>query len=285
MKRFYLFAAALLVVAACEKENGKDNDKTTDPITEITYAGETYKVVTLADGSIWMAENLRYVPEGKEVSEDPAENAGIWYPYEVKDGAAVVLKDEASIKEYGYLYDIETVLGAKLTTDNFKSFEGSRGICPEGWHVPTRADWFSILGYAQKTDGMQEDEKDNTACFWNEDANGGEVFSMMEDAFALKVTGYRMRANILDATVGKYTVSPLTGENNCSDESMYGVPTMGYYWASTGYKSSIDSDGETLKNLQFFSAMVMFSTAYKNGRVTCGYNNMANGCPLRCVKD
>ncbi len=39
-----------------------------------------YKTVTLKDGRTWMAENLRYVPEGKTPSSDPAEEAGIWYP-------------------------------------------------------------------------------------------------------------------------------------------------------------------------------------------------------------
>ena len=284
MKKFYFIAAALLAVAACDK-NGNGNKEQDGPITEVTYAGETYKVITLADGSVWMAENLRYVPEGKKVSEDAAENAGIWYPYEVKDGAAVVLKDEASIKEYGYLYDIETALGVALNADNFKSFEGAKGICPEGWHIPTRADWFSILGYAQKTGDIESDETDKTAVFYDDKAKGATVFNLMkEDTFNLKVVGYRNRINGLEATVGKYVVTPLTGEANCADENFYGKPTMGYYLASTGHNSSLNADN-SLKNLQFFAAMTMFSPTYTNGRVTCGYNNYCNGGPIRCVKD
>lgn len=33
----------------------------------------------MKDGRCWMAENLRYVPAGMTVSDDPAEDTGIWY--------------------------------------------------------------------------------------------------------------------------------------------------------------------------------------------------------------
>ena len=46
----------------------------------VSWGGVDYKTVTLKDGRTWMAENLRYVPEGKTPSSDPAEEAGIWYP-------------------------------------------------------------------------------------------------------------------------------------------------------------------------------------------------------------
>ena len=52
------------------------------------YDGVEYKTVTLADGNTWMAENLRFIPRGKTVSSNPAEDAGIWYPASNADKVA-----------------------------------------------------------------------------------------------------------------------------------------------------------------------------------------------------
>ncbi len=75
----------------------------------------------------------------------------IWYPYELVtiDGTltAKALQDEASIKELGYLYDFQAALGGKEITDsNLTSFEGAQGICPKGWHIPTRLEYFNLVG-------------------------------------------------------------------------------------------------------------------------------------------
>ena len=90
MKKFILLTAATLAALAfnaCEKTGGSNEGGDTDPnFTEnegsFTYYGETYKTVTLENGSVWMAEPLRYIPEGYTVSSDPKDgNAHIWYPY------------------------------------------------------------------------------------------------------------------------------------------------------------------------------------------------------------
>lgn len=284
MKRFYLFAAALLVVAACEKENGKDKDKTTDPITEITYAGETYKVVTLADGSIWMAENLRYVPEGKTVSEDPAENAGIWYPYEVKDGKAVALKDEASIKKYGYLYDIETAFGATLNKENAGSFEGTRGICPEGWHVPTRADFLSIVGYSLRGDNDEGPVINENAPYYDAELGGAKVVVLDEAGFNHSFAGMISRTSY--QLTGKY-MSTVVSEKNSIVKSYYGRNAMSNYIGSTFHKVVYsDSDPELLSYYEYWGLTTSFilKTA-PEGKFYVSKLRSPSGMSLRCVKD
>ena len=69
-----------------EGEIGFEGEGTTEEIpVEFTeydgyfvYDGVEYKTVKLADGNTWMAENLRFIPRGRTVSSDPAEDAGIW---------------------------------------------------------------------------------------------------------------------------------------------------------------------------------------------------------------
>ena len=139
MKKIFYFSmavAATFAFTACEK-TGNGNQEETDPnFTEnegsFTYYGETYKTVTLENGSVWMAEPLRYVPEGLTPSENPADaSAHIWYPYSIsEDGTAVAATDEETIQANGYLYDLQAVFGSEITVDNCGSFEGVQGICP-----------------------------------------------------------------------------------------------------------------------------------------------------------
>ncbi len=282
MKKILFLAAALVAFAACEKD--PENKGPEGPVTEVTLGGETYKVVTLENGQVWMAENLRYVPEGKTVSDDPATNAtGIYYPYKVVDGQAVVLKDEASIKDLGYLYDVSTALGETLTAENFKSFEGARGICPEGWHVPTREDWLGILGYAGKTEGMESDETKENAVFYNADYKGAKVSELINaDGFNFKLTGYVNKTNA--AAKASYFTTVLAAGEKCSVETLYGKASMSWYLSSTGYKATLNDD-DSLKNLQFFGAMTTFTGTYPEGRLNCSYSNFGNGAALRCVMD
>lgn len=283
MKKIYLMVAVAAMLSACEKNSGGGTETQKDKPNELTYEGVTYKTVTLADGSVWMAENLRYVPEGKTVSEDPSDKSGVWYPYEIKDGAAVALKDEVSIKEKGYLYSFAAAVKEEITVDNLKSFEGAQGICPEGWHIPTRADWTALLGFSQKGDGEDAVMENTEAVYYDDEYKGGRMTALMDpQGLALQVTGY---VNQPYSKAGEYA-KIVTTADNCSVESLVGLSTMTYYLCSTGYKVTYKAaEPDVISNMQLFGAMVMFSPSYKDGKVTCGYNNHGNGCPLRCVKD
>ncbi len=102
----------------------------------------------MANGTTWMAEPLIYLPKGYTPSSDPTADSHVWYPYEITaDGATVATTKESAIKELGYLYDFQAALGGKEITDsNLTSFEGAQGICPKGWHIPTRLEYFNLVG-------------------------------------------------------------------------------------------------------------------------------------------
>lgn len=110
-------------------EDPSHNDSP-DPIT---YAGATYKTATLRDGRVWMAANLRYVPQGKTASDDPAEEAGIWFPC-TEEGKSS--PEDTFVEAMGLLYDVETALGSEAITK-----ASGVGICPDGWHIPTEEEF------------------------------------------------------------------------------------------------------------------------------------------------
>jgi uncharacterized protein (TIGR02145 family) len=93
--------------------------------------GKTYKTVKIGEQT-WMAENLNYVAKGskcggtnQKIVQDPE------YGYEYK---VYVLTDDNTVNcdKYGRLYEQETAMKA----------------CPVGWHLPSDAEWQTLLDVA-----------------------------------------------------------------------------------------------------------------------------------------
>ncbi len=278
-KLIYLTAAALAAFAftACEKTGGNENEETDPNFTEnegsFTYYGETYKTVTLENGSVWMAEPLRYVPEGYTVSADPADDdAHIWYPYAInEDGTTAALTDEASVNALGYLYDpYAAFIVSEINDDNKKSFEGIQGICPKGWHIPTKADFFALCGYASKAEGEEADQKDETAFLYDAASKGSNIGIFNEAGWNYVFSG---------AKTGTSYSKVVIDENKCSNPDFIGKPALNYIMASTYFNTM--SSG----TIQYYALMSTFTSAYKQGRLHLAGNNITNGVQVRCVKD
>lgn len=86
-------------------------------------SGNTYKTVKIGS-NVWMAENLKskYFANGDKIQEY------------IKGG-----EGGTSIRPY---FSIEN---NGLHTYSWKAVIDPRGIAPEGWHVPTKADWEDLL--------------------------------------------------------------------------------------------------------------------------------------------
>ncbi len=89
-----------------------------------------YKWVQIGE-QVWMAENMRYLPQVNNISES-SETEARYYVYDY-DGNN--LDDATATDEYityGTLYNWEAALQA----------------CPEGWHLPNNAEWEELLNFA-----------------------------------------------------------------------------------------------------------------------------------------
>ena len=255
------------------------------------YDGVTYPTVTLPDGSVWMAKNLSYLPDGYEVSSDGTDpEAHILYPYElvndsgspasINASSARALTDAESIEEKGYLYDAYAIFGVKeITQDNIHGFEGAQGICPPGWHVPTRADYFGLCGLSNKDDSGEEtgNQTDENALFYDEAYKGGKLTLYNEAGWNYTLAGCRQLSGSSDARIYKYSLTQLWSGNSTMTD-YYGNPGLNYIMSSTGYVSTVGT-------LQFFSQMTTFTNAYPEGRVNVAYATLGTATPVRCVKD
>ncbi|MFI3281627.1 MAG: fimbrillin family protein [Rikenellaceae bacterium] len=272
-----------------------------DDYFEYGYEGEfvTYDIVTFSNGSTWMAEPLAFLPEGYTPSADATVESNIWYPYEIDYDQMVtdevttatldyvnVLTDQASIEAKGYLYNMTAALGQKVTEDNFDTFEGAQGICPDGWHIPTRADYFALVGYSNKSLSETSAPTDSSAIFYDTAYNGGKIATLNEAGFNYVYTGYRNYAGYLSTTDPSYSRTIISSSNSSLDEEFYGEPALSYYMTSTAYQVSYNSTSGLLSNIQFFGLMSTFtSAAYPEGRLMLAYVSENSGTALRCVKD
>lgn len=97
----------------------------------ISHAGETYRTVAI-DGRLWMAENLRCMPEGAALG------SGVWNP---AGGASAV-------STQGMLYDYATATAGESWSEGVQV----QGICPPGWHLPDEAELTALAASAARPD-------------------------------------------------------------------------------------------------------------------------------------
>ncbi|MCQ2369325.1 MAG: hypothetical protein MJ007_02480 [Paludibacteraceae bacterium] len=145
-------------------------------VTDIN--GSSYSTVWIG-GQNWMAENLRC---DKYDTESEAYNASWltdntiptseWYtdtPYYTdasdkskwdKDYDYYDNLTDAQVKKLGYLYNWAAAVGVADGYDyGTKPFSGNRqGICPNGWHVPSRAEWQTLYDYIYSDKSLTSNE-------------------------------------------------------------------------------------------------------------------------------
>jgi uncharacterized protein (TIGR02145 family) len=142
-----LMGIFLVFAGSCEKDNDNDpssnnptNGKTSALFnTDVTYGtltdqdGNVYKTVTIGTQT-WMAENLRTIKYNDGIPIPNVSDGGEWVALTT---AAYCNYNNATgtdtIATYGRLYNWYAVNTGKLA--------------PEGWHVPTDAEWTTLTTY------------------------------------------------------------------------------------------------------------------------------------------
>ena len=125
----------------------------------VSYQGYDYATVLIGE-QCWFAENLRSenyengdaIPSGLSDSEWQTTNSGAVAVYGEDDGCNNYSPDidacdpSQSLSEYGRLY-------------NWYAVADARGLCPNGWHVPTDGEWTvmtDFLGGADVAGGQMK---------------------------------------------------------------------------------------------------------------------------------
>lgn len=107
-----------------------------------------YKFVTIGKQT-WMAENLKYLPSvvgPEKLSTTEAH----YYVYDYKGTNVTEAKATENYKIYGVLYNWTAAMAGE--EDSPYNPSGVQGICPDGWHLPSEAEWNELSNNLGKAD-------------------------------------------------------------------------------------------------------------------------------------
>jgi uncharacterized protein (TIGR02145 family) len=122
----------------------------------VEYEGHTYNTV-LIGSQCWLKENLD-VGVRIDGTQDQINN-GIIEKYCYDD-------DPGNCEIYGGLYKWEETM-------KYSTIEGSQGICPNGWHVPSDAEWCTLTTYIDEAVNCNIiGDTGNEACLKMKSSNG-----------------------------------------------------------------------------------------------------------------
>lgn len=126
MKRMvFVLVVSLLVFTSCKKSSNPISSG--DETATVTYAGKVYHTVKIGTQT-WLKENLD-VGVMIDSMQNPSNNGTIEkYCYG---------NDTANCNKYGGLYQWDEAMA-------YDTLNSVKGICPTGWHIPTKAEFESL---------------------------------------------------------------------------------------------------------------------------------------------
>ncbi len=249
------------VVTECRADNGvgvagEDGSLVNNTITRnapigcgyvVDYDGNYYDAVQIGT-QCWMKQNLRvtHFPDGNSI---PAATASQIPPcYYPNNNMA------AQVSQYGLLYNWNAAMNGAPSSNSNPS--GVQGVCPDGWHLPSNAEWDLLMNYVAN--------QARNCC----DGNS----NYMAKAFASKTgwEGYNYTCvvgwNTSTNNSTRFSAMPMGYWNGSFNDVHRGA----YYWASTQY------DATNSHHRYFY---------YSSSTVGNTYSNKSYGLSVRCLRD
>ena len=103
------------------------------------YDGNVYNTVQIGN-QCWMKENLRTTryASGTSIALGSSTSTTMAYRYYPNNNSS-------NVSTYGYLYNWKAVM--RNSSSSVANPSGVQGICPDGWHVPSDAEWTQLTDY------------------------------------------------------------------------------------------------------------------------------------------
>lgn len=188
------------------------------PFTDTTVTdidGNVYKIVKIGE-QYWMAENLK-VTHYRNSDEIPKVTNNTDWQQLAEGGYCAYGNNDDLAAVYGYLYNWYTV-------------DDERNICPDGWHIPSEAEWQTLIDYLG---GSQ--------------VAGGK----------LKVVGTSLWKSPNSGATNESGFSALPGASRSRKGKFYDLGYVAYFWImSTQYSGELSKS--VSYNVPYVSQSVMF---------------------------
>ncbi len=200
----------------------------------ISYGGQTYHTVKIGN-QCWMKGNLNI---GTRIngSQEMSDN-GTLEKYCYGD-------NPANCDAYGGLYPWDEMM-------QYTTTEGTQGICPDGWHLPSDAEWKTLEMYL----GMSQSQADGIG--WRGTDEGVKMKS---------TSGWNNNGNGTNSS--GFTAFPGGGR---SSSGSFGYLGLGGNWWSSSEGSGAHAWGRGL--------------GYNHDQVGRGNYGKAGGFSVRCIKN
>jgi uncharacterized protein (TIGR02145 family) len=180
-----------MLLIGCKKD--EESDETTGEFTD-SRDGQVYKWVKIGN-QVWMAENLNY--------ETPN---SWWYDNNSANGDI-----------YGRLYTWAAAMNGESSSNSVPS--GVQGVCPDGWHLPSDAEWTVLTDYLGGESVAGGKMKEAGTVHWNSPNTG-----------ATNSSGFTALPGGLSYTSGDFNY----------------LGSIGHWWSATE-SSSTNAWGRTLR--------------------------------------
>ena len=135
--------------------------------------GQVYKTIQIGTQT-WMAENLNYDP-GQGGSGSSAYDWSWCYD-----------DDPSNCDKYGRLYTWGAAMDSATTGCGYgrtcTATHPVQGICPSGWHLPTKVEWQTLIGGSSTAGKVLKSQTG-----WDDNGNGTDVYG-----FSALPAGYRI---------------------------------------------------------------------------------------------
>lgn len=210
------------------------------------YDGNVYRTVKIGR-QCWMKENLKttHYSNGTAISlYQPGSTNSIWFYY--PNG------DSNNVNTYGCLYSRKAAM--KGSSSSASNPSGLQGVCPDGWHVPSEAEWLELEGYVSC--------QSQNVC--------GNNIRYIAKALA---ANSRWNYNSVDCAIGNPQYSNNATGFSALPAGNYSSGYVGYetaFWTATDFPQS-----SNLVSILFHSDDYLIYHS-DDGRLSCS---------VRCVKD
>ena len=211
--------------------------------------GNTYGTVWM-DNQCWMRENLRTTKyaDGNAISFGNGSSTTVGHWYYPNNSAA-------NKTTYGLLYNWKAV--RRNSGASAENPSGVQGICPDGWHVPSDAEWKQMERYV----GMNQSDAEGTGF-------RGDIAAQLCGDAGWQSSGTANAAGNADAAernASGFCALPA----GCYSDNYNGFGTCASFWSVTG-------NGECCAYKR--------SLSYDNAGVDRDGGDKSDGYSVRCVR-
>jgi uncharacterized protein (TIGR02145 family) len=242
MKKIPFLLIVALFLFACEREP-------VQPTTVKDHEGNVYKVKKYGDQT-WMVENMKATTTkaGRNILKNPANGQ-----FSYDEPMAYYMNDdvEYTTNKRGCLYN----------------YAAAQQICPDGWHLPTVADWQTLTDYV---------EREYTGMYNGDTITVAKALALQGDWKSCDsvpgAPGYHRSTN----NSSGFSLQP-TGAYQTPNGSVNNPDYYNYRWRSELWSSSLTPYSA--------DAVYTFEIRTNSNKFTIDGRTIFQGYSVRCVKD